>query len=144
MKKLFVLLCLLTFVPVCVFAETSEFDQFETIKTLLEMIFKETNNGDVDISCNDSGFVIRQTNKGFTDTLLATYIFHAQATKTIQKESQESLLDFYNGIYEFLEACGIEDPNLLYMITDPTEPDEGDMIFIAISNGEIIYDMLSE
>lgn len=144
MKRLIALLFALVFIPFNAFAESSEYDQYDTMKTLLETVFKGTGNGDAQITCNNSGFIIRQSNKDFTDTLLTAYIFDNSDLKNTWKEGQKELLDFYNSIYELIETCGIDNPNLLYMITDSTEPDEGDMIFFAISNGKIIYDMLAE
>lgn len=132
------------FVPSCVLAESNGVDQFETIKTLLEMVFSQAGGGDVQISCNSSGFIIREANQELTNTLLSAYLFDDQGIKTSWKENQTNLLAFYNSIYEFIETCGFDNPNLLYMLIDPFEPEEGDLIFLTISNGKIIYDMLSE
>lgn len=133
-----------TFVPSCVFAESNGVDQFETMKTLLETVFSQAGGGDVQISCNSSGFIIRETNQELTNTLLSAYIFDDQSIKASWKEYQTTMLAFYNSIYEFIETCGFDNPNLLYMLIDPFEPDEGDLIFLTVSNGNIVYDMLSE
>ena len=146
MKKTFSFLVVFVFLlfPIQTFAESSEFDQFETIKKLIEMICENSDNGDIQVTCNESGFIIRQSMKEVTDLLWAAHIVNNSDILSTWKEGRENLLSFYNSIYEFIETCGIANPNLLYMFTDPTEPDAGDTIFLAIYNGEVIYDMLAE
>lgn len=144
MKKIVALLLLLILlVPVSFAEEQTSSNQIDTIQALLEMMLENV-DGEFKVTCNTSGFVIRQSQKDFTDTLTAAYIISNEEMKALWKESQETLLDFYDSIYTFIETCGFEKPNLTYMIYDPFEPDEGDMIFLIICNGEIVYDMLAE
>ncbi len=144
MKKILALALALLVFTSSAFAEATQHSQIETVKTLLESLFSTLDSGDYHVSCNTSGFIVRQSQKEFTDMLLSAYILDDQQIKSMWKESQTGLLDFYNSIYEFIGACGIENPNFLYMLTDPSEPDEGDFIFFAISNGLVVYDLLAE
>lgn len=115
---------------------TNEF-QTKIAKMLLEVAL--TAGGvEYDIKQSNSDFIVYITDEEMSETLTINMLFRNDETDAVVADIVQSTVDWLSGIYSDLLELGIDDLNVLFLWVYSF--DEPDYVYLAISNGELIYD----
>lgn len=111
----------------------SNTDTFSTTKALLEKILEQ--NYYYKLEGNESGFVIHISEEGIANACVS--LMYGLNDRESWNSYVNSTIDYANSISDFLITCGIENPNLLFIVLDDLKFNS---TILAIYNGNVIYD----
>lgn len=132
MLKVFSILLIIT-VPFSSVAFTEEYDTYlDEVRAMVESIVKKSDYYRVE--GNESGFVIWVAEDGLVNATLA-YILGVRDYSEWESRINVTV-DFVNSIANFIAVCGIENPNLLFIIVDDLTYQ---VPLLIVCNGEVVY-----
>jgi len=119
----------------CAFSATAfaETDLHANIKKLLSTAMQDFYYHRIE--GNESGYVIRRADEGAANVALLTA--SGALPRSVWQSYIDSTLVYVNSISDFLDACGAEGGNLLFLVVDDYN---FDFILLAFYNGTLIYD----
>lgn len=136
MKKLLRRIALLLVLS-CLFAPAtladSTTDLHSSIRGLLSNAMKD--HYYYKIEGNESGYVIRIADEGIAAAVLSTAI--GLSPREDWQAYSNSIINWANSISNFIKECGVENPNLLFILVDDWQMEE---TLLAIYNGTVIFD----
>ena len=116
------------------FAESESID-YHAIVDMLQYICEYSGYDYCKIEANESGFIIQVAQDGIYLYFLA--MIYGMVDRSTWEEYVEINVNAANAISDTITACGIENPNLLFVLLDDRTHDAS---LLTICNGSVIYD----